>query len=141
VLALEPRVQNVNMRSEQPWTDFIIVPVACELHALAPVANSTCQQMRVNITLPSGKTESLLWIDSWQPRWGRNYVLQRPVQIPANSRIDVQYLYKSQTVKAAPETSLALLSMTFTPVQANDGPELIRAMQRHQIQLARLPAW
>lgn len=133
VEAVTPRLATVR---EVPRQGAFETPVDCELHLLAPHVDASCREVRVNLTLPSGRSESLLWIDRWDPRWETSYQFRRPLQVPARSRIDVQFL------PAAGEERLstggpALVAAQLVPLEAGDYAELIRALQRTQMHVAR----
>jgi hypothetical protein len=113
-------------------------PVDCELHVIAPHADASCREVRVNLTLPDGHSQSLLWIDRWNPRWETSYQYRRPLQIPARSRIDVQFVTASND-DAASASKPALVAAQLIPLHAGDYDELIRAMQRTQMNVAREP--
>jgi len=114
-------------------------PVDCELHVLAPHADDACREVRVSLTLPNGRSESLLWIDHWESRWETSYQFRRPLQVPARSRIDVQFVSTVQRNGSLPAGGPALVAAQLVPVQAGDYDELVRAMQRAQMQVARQP--
>jgi hypothetical protein len=118
--------------------------VDCELQIIAPHADESCREVRVNLTLPDGHSESLLWIERWDPRWETSYQYRRPLQIPARSRIDVQFVVDRGDDDAPATGTPALVAAQLIPVQAGDYDELVRAMQRTQMTVAREPvkaAW
>jgi hypothetical protein len=136
--ALEPRPTNLlGVQNDQPWSDAWRVPVACELHSIAPHTSGPCREVRVNLTLPSGKTEPLLWIDRWNERWERPYAFHRPIQIPKGSRLDTRFVFSA----SGPETpqQVTLLAALLTPVNPAEYDELILSIQRHQIEVAQQP--
>ena len=140
--ALEPRSINLlGRQSEQPLIDQFQVPVDCELHSLAPHTNGPCREVHVSLTLPSGKTEPLLWIDHWNARWERTYTFRRPVQIPKNSRIDARFLFATTGTVSVPSASqeATLLAALLSPVNPAQYDELTLAIQKHQIEIAKLP--
>jgi hypothetical protein len=117
------------------------VPVDCELRSLSPHVDAACGEVRVGVTLPSGRRESLLWIDRWDARWETSYEYRRPLQIPAGSRLDVQFLPSAERIGVEDSRAMrsALVAAQLLPVNAADCDELVRAMQRSQMSVARAP--
>lgn len=141
VEAVTPRLATVG---RVPKQGAFQTPVDCELHLIAPHADATCREVRVNLTLPNGRSQSLLWIDRWDPRWETSYQYQRPLQVPARSRIDVQFLTAPGPAESPAAGGPALVAAQLIPVQAGDYDELVRTMQRTQMNVAREPvraAW
>jgi mono/diheme cytochrome c family protein len=119
-------------------------PVDCELQIIAPHADESCREVRVNLTLPDGHSESLLWIEHWEPQWETSYQYRRPLQIPARSRIDVQFVMARDGDDSPSPGTPALVAAQLIPLHAGDYGELVRAMQRTQMNVAREPvkaAW
>lgn len=136
VVAVEAVTQRLATIREVPRQGAFETPVDCELHLLAPHADASCREVRVNLTLPSGRSESLLWIDRWDPRWETSYQYRRPLQVPARSRIDVHFL-SAAGAERLPTGGPALVAAQLVPIEAGDYAELIRALQRTQMHVAR----
>lgn len=140
IAAVEAVVGGASISREAPRQGAFLVPVDCELQLLAPHAGAACQEVRIGLTLPSGRSESLLWIDRWNPRWETAYQYRRPLQVPARSRLDVQFLSAPMgNTSIEPLHGPALVAAQLIPVQPGDYDELIRAMQRAQMTVARVP--
>jgi len=140
VAAVEAAASGVGLTRESPRQGAFQVPVDCELHLLAPHADAACKEVRVGATLPDGRSESLLWIDRWNPRWETAYQYRRPLQVPARSRLDVQFLAAASRAADLPAASgPTLVAAQLVPAHPADYDELVRAMQRAQMSVARLP--
>jgi hypothetical protein len=137
VVAVEAVTPRLAAARSLPRQGAFQTPVDCELHVIAPHADASCREVRVNLTLPDGHSESLLWVDQWDPRWETAYQYRRPLQLPARSRIDVQFVTASGEDPRT--TTPALVAAQLVPLQAGDYDELIRAMQRTQMTVAREP--
>jgi hypothetical protein len=135
VEAIRPRLATA---SDLPKHGSFQTPVDCELHMIAPHADASCREVRVSLTSPDGHSESLLWIDHWDPKWERAYQYQRPIQLPARSRIDVQLVPVGGDVARA-SSAPAIVAAQLVPLEAGDYDELVRAMQRTQMTAAREP--
>jgi hypothetical protein len=138
VVAVEAVTPRLATARNLPRQGAFQTPVDCELHAIAPHADASCREVRVNLTLPNGHSESLLWIDHWDERWERSYQYRRALQLPARSRIDVQFVPVSGE-DAREMSTPALVAAQLVPLQAGDYDELVRAMQRTQMTAAREP--
>jgi len=79
--------------SEYVVTDEIELPVAVELLGLYPHAHYLGKKMRVTATLPDGTTHELLRIDDWDFHWQDEYRYERPVPLPAGTRVTMGYTY------------------------------------------------
>jgi hypothetical protein len=139
VVAVEAMAIRTAGSPDSPRQGSFQTPVDCELHMLAPHADDSCREVRVTLTLPSGRSESLLWIDRWEPRWETAYQYRRPLQLPARSRVDVQFLSADQRSGTRLAGGPAVVAAQLVPVQQGDYDELVRAMQRTQMQVARQP--
>jgi hypothetical protein len=139
--AVEALAPTTGLSRGLPCLGSFKVPVDCELQLLAPHADHACQEVRVGLTLPDGRSESLLWIDRWNPRWETTYRYRRPLQVPAGSRIDVRLALDSQALGESATTIRGpmLVAAQLVPVRIADYDELVRAMQRTQMDVARLP--
>jgi hypothetical protein len=47
----------------------------------------------VDAVFPDGRRECLLRIDDWDPKWQGMYTFRDPVDLPAGTRIEVEFLY------------------------------------------------
>lgn len=73
--------------------DHLVLPVPVTLHAVYPHAHYVCRRMRSIATLPDGTKQVLFAIDSWDFDWQDDYRYQKPVTLPAGTRIAIEYVY------------------------------------------------
>lgn len=141
--AVEAFVPKSAVAGGLPCQGSFVVPVDCELQLLAPHASAACRELRVGLTLQSGRSESLLWIDRWEPRWETAYQYRRPLQVPAGSRIDVRFTLDTRSHGRAAGGNMPsgpmLVAAQLTPLRLAEYDDLVRAIQRSQMSVARLP--
>lgn len=125
-------------KQESPRHGAFTVPVDCQLYALSPHADASCREMRVSLTTANGGAESLLWIEHWDPAWQTTYTYCRPLPVPAGSRLDVQMVCATTAREAGSSTPM-LVGALLVPDHLEQYDELVRAMQRSQMQVAREP--
>ena len=70
-----------------------IVPKGVTLAGLTPHAHLLCKEVKVDATLPSGETKSLIWIKDYDWDWQDEYFYKTPMQLPAGTKIDMYYRY------------------------------------------------
>jgi mono/diheme cytochrome c family protein len=66
--------------------DFDAIAVHAHMHLLG-------RAMTVTAHLPDGTTRPLLRIDDWDFDWQLRYTYERPVRLPAGSRVDAECVY------------------------------------------------
>ena len=75
--------QNVEVKAS--W----FIPVDVEAIAVSPHMHLLGHDMHMSVTLPSGKTRSLIEIVNWDPSWQSAYYFQKPISLPAGSVLKV----------------------------------------------------
>lgn len=65
------------------------VPKAAQIVALRPMLDRVYRSVDVDAVTPTGNTVPLLRLRDAQPQWFRRYWLQKPVEVPAASKIMV----------------------------------------------------
>ena len=75
------------------WADSMTIPVAVEIPGITPHAHYICREMKVWATLPTGEKQWLIWIKDWDFDWQGQYRYKSPVQLPAGTKIDMEYTY------------------------------------------------
>jgi peroxiredoxin/mono/diheme cytochrome c family protein len=65
----------------------------CTLYTVMPHMHMVGKKIKVTLTPPDGKPQTLVAIDDWDYNWQETYVLKKPVQIKAGTRFDVEALY------------------------------------------------
>lgn len=73
--------------------DHVDLPVPVVVHAVYPHAHHLCRRMRATATLPDGSERLLFAIDAWDFDWQDDYRFRTPVELPAGSRIAIDYRY------------------------------------------------
>jgi len=66
------------------------LPKAAQIVALRPMLDRAYQSVSIDATTPSGNTVPLLRLRGAQPQWFRRYWLQKPVEVPAGSKVTVR---------------------------------------------------
>lgn len=73
--------------------DHLVLPVPVTLHAVYPHAHYVCRKMQATAILPDGKVKILFTIDEWDFDWQDDYRFQQPVDLPAGTRLAIEYVY------------------------------------------------
>ncbi len=73
--------------------DRFRLPVAVNLHAVAPLAHYLGKQMECKAVLPDGKEISLLRIDDWDYDWLNEYRYVEPVHLPAGTVVTARFTF------------------------------------------------
>ena len=74
-------------------TDSLVLPVAVEALAVQAHAHYRARTVAAWATLPDGSRRPLLRIDEWDVRWQDRYLYQRPVALPAGTRLTATYVF------------------------------------------------
>ena len=70
-----------------------VLPVNTELKSVTPLAHLLCRTMEVFAVLPDKSTMPLLTIKDWDFHWKEKYIFQRPIQLPAGTKIFATAIY------------------------------------------------
>jgi len=70
-----------------------VLPVAVEALAIQAHAHYRARSVEATATLPDGSQRPLLRIDDWDINWQDRYRYQRPVPLPAGTRITSTYVF------------------------------------------------
>ena len=116
--------------------DHLVLPVPVVLHAVYPHAHYVCRRMAATATLPDGSTRRLFAIDAWDFDWQDDYRYREPVQLPAGTRVAMEYVYDNSEAnennpvrplrrvrfgqESADEMATLTLSVTVQSPQARD---------------------
>lgn len=73
--------------------DSYVLPTAASVLALQPHAHRIATTMRAWATRPDGSIAPLISIPHWNMSWQDTYVLQRPLWLPAGSRLSMSFTY------------------------------------------------
>lgn len=69
------------------------MPQAGELFSIAPHAHYLGKEMKLTANFPDGSTKPLIYIKDWDFNWQGQYRYKEPIQLPAGTRIDLEYSY------------------------------------------------
>lgn len=73
--------------------DHLVVPVPITIHALYPHAHYVGRRLRGSATLPDGSERVLFAIDAWDFDWQDDYRCRTPIELPAGTRLQIEYVY------------------------------------------------
>jgi Copper type II ascorbate-dependent monooxygenase, C-terminal domain len=74
-----------NIEVKASW----FIPVDLDALAVSPHMHMLGHDMHMSVTLPSGRTQSLIEIADWDPSWQSAYYFQKPIPLPAGSIVKV----------------------------------------------------
>ena len=123
-------------------TDGVTLPVAVDLIGVIPHAHYLARQMRGWATLPTGRRLNLLEILDWDFNWQQNYRYARPIRLPADTRLEMEFVYDNseqnrrnpshppRRVTWGPETTDEMAGLHFQaiPVNPADAAELAQTL-------------
>ncbi|HYF51367.1 MAG TPA: hypothetical protein VEJ63_18275 [Planctomycetota bacterium] len=69
------------------------LPVDTDLLGITPHAHLVCREMKATATLPDGSKKPLIWIKDWDFNWQEQYLYAKPLQLPAGTKLDMEYVY------------------------------------------------
>ena len=75
------------------FTSELTIPQSVDLVALTPRASRRCVSLAVVRIRDGVPPESLLQIDDWNPHYRRTYVLETPIRLDVDDRIEVTWRY------------------------------------------------
>ncbi|MGD1072482.1 MAG: hypothetical protein ABSB15_20345 [Bryobacteraceae bacterium] len=121
--------------------DFTI-PIAVDVVGVIPHAHLLCRQMRGWAIEPDGSKRWLLNIRDWNPNWQDQYQFVRPIRLPADTRLEMEFVYDNSAanprnphappvrVRWGPGTDdeMASLDVRSIPVHSEEMPQLGEAM-------------
>jgi hypothetical protein len=70
-----------------------IIPEDCEAFAVNAHAHYLAKRMELTATLPDGASIRLLRTTRWDFRWQEDYAFEKPVKLPAGTRLDMLISY------------------------------------------------
>jgi hypothetical protein len=118
------------------------IPVPIDAVGIIPHAHLLCREMRGWAILPDGRKQWLLNIKDWDFNWQEQYRYTHPIRLPADSRIEMEFVYDNsdanprnpnsppKEVRWGPGTSdeMAGLHVQAIPVHNEDLHELNMAL-------------
>jgi hypothetical protein len=72
---------------------FIYVEQDCTLYSVMPHMHMVGKKIKVTMTPPDGKPETLVAINDWDYNWQETYMLKKPLRVKAGTRFDVEAYY------------------------------------------------
>jgi tetratricopeptide (TPR) repeat protein len=69
------------------------VPVDVDVYTVQPHAHYLARSIKVHAELPDGRTEPLIFISDWAFDWQDVYRYEKPVFLPAGTRITMEWQY------------------------------------------------
>ncbi len=69
------------------------IPVAIDAVGVIPHAHFLCREMRGWAILPDGRKQWLLNLRDWDFNWQDQFQYARPIRLPADSRIEMEFVY------------------------------------------------
>jgi len=69
----------------------------CQLHTIMPHMHLLGKKIKVTMTLPEGKPQTLVGIDDWDYNWQETYLLKQPLAIKAGTRFEVEAVYDNSS--------------------------------------------
>ena len=73
------------------------LPVAAEALTVGGHAHYIGKELRVNLTYPDGREESVFYIDNWAFNWQNRYRYQEPLDLPAGTEIEMVITYDNSS--------------------------------------------
>jgi len=123
-------------------TAHFTTPIAVDAIGIIPHAHLLCREMRGWAILPDGRKLWLLNLRDWDFNWQDQFQYARPIRIPADSRLEMEFVYDNsaanprdpnsppQRVQWGPRISdeMAGLHVQAIPVHMEELPELGQAL-------------
>lgn len=69
------------------------LPVATTLLDVAPHMHLLGKEVKAEAHLPNGQVIPLVWIRNWDFNWQGQYVFRRPIRLPKNTRLAIDFWY------------------------------------------------
>jgi hypothetical protein len=127
----------------------LVIPRNVDLLGIAPHAHYLCKEMKITAHMPDGSSKPLIWIKDWDFNWQGSYQYAKPVQLPAGTRVDLEYIYdnseKNPRNPAHPpvrvrwgeqttdEMAVAFLTVSLSPTAVGEFMQDIQAQYVQQI--------
>ena len=85
--------------------DEMVLPVDVEVSSVYPHLHYLGKEVKAYAVLPGGEIEPLLWIRNWDFNWQDEYRYERPVALPAGSRLRLELRYDNSDANPANPSS------------------------------------
>lgn len=118
------------------------IPIAVDAVGIIPHAHFVCREMRGWAMLPGGRKQWLLNIRDWNFNWQDQYRYAKPIRLPADTRIEMEFVYDNSAANPRNPNSppqrvtwgpgirdeMAGLHLQSIPVHMEELPELGKAL-------------
>ena len=132
-------------------TDHFTIPVDVDVIAINPHAHYVCREMYGYAVLPDGSRVTLIRILNWDFNWQQQYVYRKPIRLPADSRVEMEFTYDNTAANPHNPNSppkrvvygpgsldeMAGLHITVAPVEESDSEELSQTLWGKMIRTIR----
>ena len=122
--------------------EHFTIPIAVDAVGVIPHAHLLCREMRGWAILPNGKKQWLLNLKDWDFNWQDQFQYAQPIRLPADSRIEMEFVYDNSAanprnpnspplrVRWGPGTKdeMAGMHVQSIPVHMEELPELGKAL-------------
>jgi hypothetical protein len=69
----------------------------CTIYTVMAHMHMIGKKIKVTMTPPKGKPQTLLAIDDWDYNWQETYILKKPIPVKAGTRFDVEAIYDNSS--------------------------------------------
>ncbi len=73
------------------------VPVDSSAESVLPHGHNLLREMTLTATLPDGQVRRMLWVRDWDINWQGLYHFDRPVPLPAGTKLEVVAIYDNSS--------------------------------------------
>ena len=115
--------------------DSFTLPVDVDAFSILAHAHLLCRTVKAAALLPGGAQVQLLTISDWNVNWQRPYTFEKPLRLPAGTRLSVDFTYENSTppppgsvFNAAMLEEMAYLEIQTAPERMDDLPALRQAV-------------
>lgn len=131
--------------------DRFRIPVAVRIYSILPHAHYVARTIRAEAVMPDGKRMNLIEIRHWQFDWQNLFTYRDPVELPAGTEIQVEFVYDNsadnlsnpfnppRTIQYGPNTSdeMAEVWIQLVSLKESEAATLGEAIDRKLIHLLK----
>jgi mono/diheme cytochrome c family protein len=92
-IVLGPRIDIPAGESHYVVKGQVVLPRDVEVIGISPHAHYLCKDMKITAHLPDGSSVPLIWIKDWDFNWQGNYRYEKPIALPKDTRVDLEYTF------------------------------------------------
>ncbi len=82
-------------------TGRVYAPQDITLHSVFPHMHLIGKEVKVTMTPPGGTTRTLLEVKNWDFNWQETYYYRQPIEVPADTRFDLEAIYDNSAKNPA----------------------------------------